>query len=107
MTMTAIQVQTFRRLSEANEYRCQCDGSAGRARCSRAHAIPGKRCDHGAMTLATEPNGELAVICFDCEEDRARTARRIERKAKADRARVYAAAQTSLFDLIAEDGADS
>ncbi|HZP54444.1 hypothetical protein [Actinocrinis sp.] len=106
MSLTAIQVQTFRRLSEAAEHRCQCDGSAGRARCSRAHAIPGKRCANGAMTLTTEPTGELAVICSDCEEDRERTARRIERKAKAERARAYAAAQTSIFDLIGE-GAES
>lgn len=98
--MSAVQLQAFRRLSEAAEYRCQCDGSAGRGRCSRAHAIPGKRCQNGADTLVTEPNGELAVICSDCEEDRARTARRIERAAKAERAKAFAEAQTSIFDLI-------
>jgi hypothetical protein len=100
MELTAIQRQTFRRLSEAAEYRCQCDGSPERARCSRAHSIPGKRCDHGAMTLVTEPNGELAVICNDCDDDRAKTARRIKREAKAARAKAYADAQLNLFDLV-------
>jgi hypothetical protein len=105
MTLTAIQIQTYRRLNEAAGYRCQCDGSAGRARCSRAHAIPGKRCQNGSNTLVTEPNGELAVICTDCEDDRGRTARRIERQAKAERAQAHAEAQISIFDLI--DGAES
>lgn len=107
MTMTAIQVQVFRRMSEANDYRCQCDGSAGRARCSRAHAIPGKRCPNGATALVTEPNGEMAVICTDCETDRGKTARRTDRQAKAERAKAYAAAQTSLFDLLGDEGAQS
>jgi hypothetical protein len=105
MRLTAIQVQTYRRLAELAEHRCQCDGSESRARCSRAHAIPGKRCQNGATTLTTEPNGELAVICTDREEDRERTARRIERQAKTARAASLAKAQTSIFDLI--EGAGS
>jgi hypothetical protein len=102
MTMTAIEHETFHRLTKANDYRCQCDGSPDRAACSRAHAKSGKRCSNGAFVLVMEPTGEMAVICNDCETDRERTARRAERQAKAARAKAYADAQTSIFDLLAD-----
>jgi hypothetical protein len=99
----------YQRLLIAADYRCMCDNSEGRAQCSKPHAfVPfGRtRCGHGAFVLVTEPNGTLAVICRDCEADRAKTARRIKREAKAARARAYAEAQTSILDLLGE-GAES
>jgi hypothetical protein len=84
-----------------------CDNSEGRATCSNPHtAMPAghTRCPHGAFVLATEPDGTLTVICRDCEANRAKTARRVKREAKAARAKAYAEAQISILDLLAEAG---
>lgn len=108
MTMTDQEQADYERLLAANEWRCMCDNAEGRAQCSKPHAfVPfGRtRCPHGAFVLVTEPDGSLAVICRDCEADRAKTARRIKREAKAARAKAYAEAQLNLFDLI--EGAES
>lgn len=102
--MTEQQRADYEQLLAANGYRCMCDNSEGRAQCSKPHtAMPfGRtRCPHGAFVLVTEPDGTLAVICRDCEADRAKTGRRIEREAKAARAKTHAEAQTSIFDLLA------
>lgn len=95
----------YERIGTEQGWRCMCDNAEGRAQCGKPHAfVPfGRtRCGHGAFVLVTEPNGELAVICRDCEADRAKTARRIKREAKAARAKAYAEAQISILDLLAE-----
>lgn len=103
--MTPQERETYDRLCQAAAWRCQCDNAEHRARCSRAHAaMPGAytRCPNGAFVLVTEPDGTMAVICRDCEADRAKTARRAKREARAARARAYAEAQLDLFDLLNE-----
>ena len=89
-------------LIRAADYRCQCDNEAGRAECGKAHAALGRRCTNGAFVLATEPDGRKVVLCHDCDEDRAKAPGRRARADKKARAAKYAAAQTSLLDLLSE-----
>lgn len=89
-------------LIRAADYRCQCDNEAGRAECGKAHAALGRRCTNGAFVLASEPDGRKVVLCHDCVDDRAKFPARRARAAKKARAAEYAAAQTSLLDLLPE-----
>lgn len=110
MTLTPEERDAYDRIGNANGWRCMCDNTEGRAQCSKPHTVmplSHTRCPHGAFVLVTEPDGSQAVICRDCEADRAKTARRIKREAKAARAKAYAEAQLDLFDLVAEQEAQS
>jgi hypothetical protein len=70
-------------------WRCECDGKAGRARCSLPHvtstAVP--RCSRPAYVLVTETDGRDAVVCEDCAESR------------HTNALIQEYPQTELFDL--------
>lgn len=103
-TMTPIQRQTFDRLCEANGWRCMCDNGPNRSQCPKTHGTG--RCTYGgALFLVMEPDGTMSVVCGPCQAGRVQAARRIARLAKAARAKAYAEAQTTIFDLLGEGAA--
>lgn len=83
------QARSKARREEAG-WRCECDGEAGRVRCSLPHltATAGPRCARAGFVLVTETDGRDAVVCEDCAESR------------HTNALVDAFPQTDLFDLI-------
>lgn len=101
--MTRADREEREQLLAAAGYVCQCDNAPGRAECGKHHVTLEKRCTNGAFVLVTEPNGEKAVLCHDCNEDRAKVPARKAKAAKAARVADYAARQTSLLDMLTEE----